>query len=247
MREENENEEENLSDDLERILEQMPKELRVMELGVDAPTMMEFSEMRQEMGDAEQLELAELPEQSALVACAADLEAFRPLVVRIAEQGSVEAFRLLEQTQPELEGAAQTWLRMAMLHCRMRLENELMDEPVGFIATGLGGKGDKIRYYFAVRPKNKHFEEGQGRWVEQEYIHAAKEMEAEIESCAIHDQYVAFVVLLAWRVPVLDLIARGIDACDFLDSLFWVTNVAEPTAAELQQWIDHAPTDDNDE
>ena len=42
------------------------------------------------------------------------------------------------------------WSKIALYECRMALEGDLLEEPVGIISTGLGGAEHRLRYLVAV-------------------------------------------------------------------------------------------------
>ena len=67
-----------------------------------------------------------------------------------ASWGTAEAYRLLQEYCTRPDPALAQWSRIAMYECRMRLESDLLDEPVGLISTGLGGDGERLRYIFVL-------------------------------------------------------------------------------------------------
>lgn len=231
--------EDELRRQMEELLENMPAQLQVMEEGIDAKTMINFQDLQQSLQPAEIKEPLPEPQSIKLLAEKEDTSAFKREMVRIAEKGTVEAFRFLEQIAKIMERKElHTWANMSLLHCRMRVENELTDEPIGFIATGMGGKGDKIRYFFAVRAlQGQTFSDGQLRWASQAFEQAITGAGADLEQTEPHEHYIGFTMLLSWREPVVEIIGQAIDECQsFIDSTFWITNVAKPSPEELSKW-----------
>ena len=81
-----------------------------------------------------------------------------------------------------------------------------MDEPIGFIATGLGGKGQKIRYYFVLFSKEP-LREVMIDEIAANYREVAKRYDAEIESVEQIGNQISIGLLcpmknVAWSEPL---------------------------------------------
>ena len=66
----------------------------------------------------------------------------------------MEAYRTIEKFFKQTGQELNAWSALALRECRMLLENELLEEERGFISTGLGGKGKRIRYCFVISSYN---------------------------------------------------------------------------------------------
>jgi hypothetical protein len=80
----------------------------------------------------------------------APLEAKREMLARLARCGTVHAYRAIEQYVKNPDPALAQWSKVALYECRMGLESELLEKPVGIISTGLGGAQHRLRYLVAV-------------------------------------------------------------------------------------------------
>jgi hypothetical protein len=82
------------------------------------------------------------------------------VLAQLARLGTAEAYRLLQQYCTRSDPALAPWSRIALYECQMRLEQELLDEPVGLISTGLGGDGQRLRYIFVLALQGEASAEG---------------------------------------------------------------------------------------
>ncbi|MCP4438648.1 MAG: hypothetical protein GY810_06850 [Aureispira sp.] len=225
---------EGLQEHLNKMLENLPKEIRVVEYGIDADTMRLYQRLAEYYKSITINEYVLEMDLDSLT----DEEDFRKTLVQIACLGSVEAFRKLEQFEKqELPEWKEKWAQMALMQCQIQLENELRDEPIGFIATGLGGRGNKIRYFFAVK-SDQTFDSGKARFVQQIFEEVLKEQDAELEEVVVYEQFVQFKILLPFNISLIDVVVKGIEDCDFLDEEFFITNTKHPTKQDLIDWAE---------
>lgn len=223
---------EGLQEHLDKMLENLPKEIRVVEYAIDADTMRQYQRLAEYYKSIEingyvlEMDLAALKEE----------DEFRKVLVQIACLGSVEAYRKLEQFEKtDLSEWKEKWTQMALMQCQIQLENELRDEPIGFIATGLGGLGNKIRYFFAVK-SDQPFDAGKDRFVQQIFEEILKEYEADLEEVIVYEHFIQFKVLLPFNISLVEIVIKGIESCDFLDEEFFITNTQHPTKQDLIDW-----------
>lgn len=160
----------------------------------------------------------------------------KELLAQLARSGSVASYRALETFMEKQEGEMRKWAVVALQHCRMHVENDLLDEPIGFIATGLGGKGLKIRYYFILESKEPLRKVILDEVIYQ-YNNIAPTYNAEIEEFEQLEDYVLVKILCPINVQLGDLIEEGLDNLPFLVDNFVATNVMRPTLEKIKEWM----------
>ena len=111
-----------------------------------------------------------------------------------------------------------------------------------YISTGLGGKGEKLRFYVLMTSKGKKpFQEYQRQTIEREFAYYLPKTDCEIERLTIGEQYVELVFLIPVRTDIKATLDRVINECnqygDFLSNVFTITNVKELTAEEVSEII----------
>lgn len=166
-----------------------------------------------------------------------DIDEQKTILTHLARSGSVASYRALEAYMDNQENEEmQKWAVVALQHCRMHLENDLLDEPVGFIATGLGGKGVKIRYYFVLESKEKLKKVILDEVIYQ-YENIVVNYDAEIEEVKVFENYIRVKILCPINVQLNELIEEGLENLPFLVDNFVATNVLEPTLEKMKEWM----------
>ena len=166
----------------------------------------------------------------------------RYLLSQLATSKSVRAYRLLEEYTQHPDPEVTDWAYMALMESRISLESDFSDEKQIYISTGLGGKGEKLRFYVLMTSKGKKpFQEYQQQTIEREFAYYLPKTDCEIERLTIGEQYVELVFLIPVRTDIKATLDRVINECnqygDFLSNVFTITNVKELTAEEVSEII----------
>lgn len=167
----------------------------------------------------------------------------KKLLTHLGRSGEVKDYRTIERFLEEThEEEMKKWTVVALQHCRIHLENDLLDEPVGFIATGLGGKGMKIRYYF-VLISNEELKPVMVSEIEANYREIVTEFDAEIEEVRQLSNYIIIKILCPINVPLSKIVEYGMENYPFLNDDYIATNMAVPDAGMIQDWINDKNSD----
>jgi hypothetical protein len=161
----------------------------------------------------------------------------------LAHAGSINAYNLINEYYQKADGELKQWASLALQECKMFLESELLDENIGFISTGLGGKMNKLRVYFLVLPlEGKAFNEKQHRIIDKEFTTTAKGLNCEIETFNFQDRYVGFTVLIPIDVAIATFIETGIQDCNefgnFVFEHYYAANTEIPDEEEIEEIIE---------
>lgn len=168
----------------------------------------------------------------------------REILTVLATVDDVKAYRTLEKFVKESKGPIQQWAILAMQENRMLLQSSLLDEQQIFISTGLGGKGQMLRYYvvFINRDREKALNEIQQKLLRDELIFKLKERGGEFESMDFMEGFSTSLVLLPLRVEIRNVFREVIDECnqygDFLREDMIVTNVKILSRGEIVQMLE---------
>lgn len=158
------------------------------------------------------------------------------VIVQMAKHGSIGVLRKLETFIQQLpDGNMREWTKLAIMYCRLQIENELLDQPIGFIASGLGGKGNKLRYYVvlvAKQPLNDYL----ANTVKDAYEQTCQQYDSELESLEWQDNYLIIKLLAAFQHFVNDIIEAGINEAGILESYYIVTNMSKPSYSDIEEW-----------
>jgi hypothetical protein len=126
------------------------------------------------------------------------------------------------------------------MESRIMLESELSGEKHIYISTGLGGKGQKMRFYVLILSFGAmYFIDYQRDVIEKEFGYALPKKDFEVERLTIGDQYVELVFLAPVKTDIKKTLEDVIRECNlygnFLSEIFTVTNVKELSPEEVGQ------------
>ena len=167
----------------------------------------------------------------------------RRLLSLLAISHSVKAFRLLQSYIANPDPEVADWAAMALMECRLALETELSDEKQIYIATALGGKGQKLRFSIVLYAKGTtSFLPFQRQTIEDEITFHFSHADCEIERLEIKDQYVRLLCLLPVKADVQAIFDKILNGCnefgDFLQHGLTISNVQEISEEEILQEIE---------
>lgn len=167
----------------------------------------------------------------------------RYVLSSLATSRQVRAYRALEEYVNHPSEDVSDWAYMALMESRISLESELSDEKQVYISTGLGGRGEKLRFYMMFPAKeNIPFTPLQRQIIEREFAYYLEQDHCEIERITIHDVFVDLIVLVPVRLNIKTVLDKIINECnlygDFLYDSYTITNVKELTEAEVRVLLD---------
>lgn len=172
-----------------------------------------------------------------------DDERKKEILTSIAVFNDVKAYRTLEKYVQEAEGELKQWAILALQESRMLMQSSLLDEKQVFISTGLGGKGQKLRYYavFLNREQHEMLNATQQKLLKDELIFELKKYEGEFETMDFMEGFASSLVMLPLRVDIKQIFQNVIDECNqyggFLDDNLIITNVKIMSRGEIIQLL----------
>lgn len=172
----------------------------------------------------------------------ATIEQKKHILSALAISNEVKAYRVLEEYVQHPDSEVTNWAYMALMESRISLESELSDEKQIYISTGLGGKGEKLRFYvLLLATENKPFEEYQRQVIEREFAYYLPKEDCEIERLTVEDIYVELMFLIPVRLDIKTILDKVVNECNqygnFLSGLFTVTNVKELSTEDITEII----------
>jgi len=154
----------------------------------------------------------------------------------LAVSGNVKAFRAIETYN---KTHFSDWAKMAYIQAKMTLESEFSDEKQFFISTGLGGKGEQLRFFAFFKSKDgKNFSDYQKQLIEKELFYCIQNHNGILEELQIRDSYFTLLFLIHIQVDIKTMLEDFVDECnqygDFLHKGFVITNVKIFSDEEIQ-------------
>lgn len=167
----------------------------------------------------------------------------REILSTLATSKYVRAYRILEQYAKHPNPELTDWAYMALMESRITLETELSDEKQIYISTGLGGKGQKLRFFILLLSATEDpFLNYQQQVIEREFAYALPRKNCEIERLTVKERHVEMLLLMPIRLDIKKTIEDIIQECNqyggFLSELFTVTNMKELGEKEVADIVD---------
>lgn len=168
----------------------------------------------------------------------------------LASSKQVRAYRLLEKYLQNPDPQLINWAYMALMESRITLESELSGEKQIYISTGLGGKGEKLRFYVLILSSGGVlFLDYQREIIRKEFGYSLPKNDCEIERLTIDDKYVELVFLIPVKIDIRKILEDVIRECNlygnFLSEIFTITNVKELDREEVCQIVERYGYDNN--
>lgn len=164
------------------------------------------------------------------------------LLVDLAFVDQPEAFRILERFSSNAPDELNGWALMALQESKMLLESTFLDEKQVFISTGLGGKGDKLRYFVVLFSLNDlPFTEAQQKLIEGEFNFILKKYDSQLEQIEFQERYATMHALVPLNINVQEPFQAALDECNslgkFIRSNFIITNVKAFSIEEIEKLL----------
>jgi len=172
----------------------------------------------------------------------APLDKKKELLVILASLEEVNAYNAIKEFEKTAEGEVKHWAKLALQQSKLTLENSFLDKKKVLIASGLGGKGDKLRYFIVlIKRSPETFTETEKMVVKNELSIALHENNGELEKIYFDDYFVSALVLYDIKKNIIDLLNETIVAIneygDFIREQFLVTNVKVIPKEEIKETV----------
>ncbi|WP_430973823.1 hypothetical protein [Sunxiuqinia rutila] len=224
-------------------INKLPEDFNILEEQIDIELQMAYFDMARKQRN-------EKPDESLLPQASKDLydptislEDKKKLLVQLAGLDNVEAFRTIEAFQKQASDEIKSWSVLALQESRMVIQSSLLGEQQVFISTGLGGKGQNIRYFAALLHETPvaAFNETQQKLVESEFQFFLKESEGELEGINFQGPIATAIFLFPLKQNLHTTFKSFIDECNqygnFLSENVIITNVKKLSIEEIQEFI----------
>ncbi len=232
------NNQEDMLEKMREIALQDPDNIQIIETSVDSEIQIEFFEALQRVSDIEEdFDIKAL--HNELVCEETAIERKKDILAMLTTAGEVESFRLLEVYLQNATEDIKTWAFLACQQGRMLLESRLLEESKIYIASGLGGRGHKLRYVFAFVSVEGVYNEYQKNIVKGEIDYFLKKHEGEIEKAEFVKGFTLCTVLVPLYVNLIDLIQEIVEEINqyggFLRDNVYITNEKPVQIEDLQK------------
>jgi len=233
--------EENPFEHMQQFLSEFKGEINIINEKIDIALQIEYFDMSKDVKKQDALSNWEEKEET-LKDLSIPLETKKKILVQLASIEDVKAYRIIERFTEKAEENIKHWSLLALQESRMLLQSKLLDQSQVLISTGLGGIGNKLRYFFVIFTNNEiAFSDFQQKIIKNEFEYLLKKNNAEIEEIKFLDNIATFLLLIPLNVPIQDLLRNTITECNqygnFLKDNCIITNVKILEIDEIKNFI----------
>jgi len=233
---------ENLYEKIREILGGTPGNLKVLEEKIEMDLQMEYYDCSMRVREEKSDEWA-LEHKQYLSEPGYSLDVKKEILARLASIESVECFRAIEACLMQASEPILSWAVLALNESRMLLESKIMDENQVFISTGLGGKGEKLRYFLVLMSRTRvDLTPSQKMVIKNEFEFILNKFDAVLEELKFSGYLATILLLLPMNHSLKSAFKEAIDECnrygDFLQDDFIVTNVRLLSFGEIEEFLE---------
>ena len=219
--------------EIENLLKSIPNDFRAMENKISTKAIDEYYEIANELKGKNKAEIIQNQNKWRELKFSKEV---KELLVYLSEIGDVKSYRKIEKIMKSGKSEILDFSYVALKFARLNLENNLFNEPIGFISTELGGKGNKLRYYFVVKSKDKIEKEKESKLI-NELKNICNQDYSEIEEIENHGRYILVKILVSIDIAIGNIIEKLTNKCVFLDEEYICDNVEKPTTKFIEKWM----------
>ena len=163
-------------------------------------------------------------------------------LILLSDIDDPRAYRILEEFAQKSENRLHKWAVMAQQESKMLIEGSLLNERQIFVSTGLGGRGNLLRYFVGLVGHGvEEFEPYQQHIIQSEFETALRTNRSELEKAEFQGRYAALTMLIPLDVPFHDVLLRAVEECNqygnFLEEDFLVTNVRMLSFDDMEEIV----------
>jgi hypothetical protein len=237
---------ENIYDKIKELIGDYPNRLSILEEQIDIDLQMEYFEVSRRVKENLNKEIT-MNDSPKLFDTDYSKEYKKDLLPRLASVEKVEAFRIIEKFMKDPPLELKNWGIMALQESKMLIESKLLDENKVFISTGLGGKGNKLRYFVVLLGKDIiEFSDLQKKVIKNEFEITLKKYNSKLEEISFCLSFATLLTMVPMNVTIKQIFKEAIDECnqygDFLVQNFIITNVKILSFNEIKDFIEKQKT-----
>lgn len=234
---------------IQKILESLPENFSILEEQIDIDIQMKYFDFAQKIRNNPRIAVT-TDNKDELFLPETTFERKREILIGLAATEDVKAFRTIEKFVNENNGEIHQWAVLAMQESRMLLQSSLLEEQQVFISTGLGGRGQKLRYYvvFINKKPDAILNNMQQKLLKDELITELKIHQGDFESIDFTEGFSTALVMLPLQTDLKMVFRNIIDECNqygnFLNDDMILTNVKMLTRNEITDMLKNGHVSD---
>ena len=241
-------ENENIYDKISELFGGFQGTLNILEDEIDIDVQMNYFDLSRKY-KKEVMPKLKLEDPDRLFSTDASFEEKKELLIQLASLDTVEAYRKIEKFHRDAPEGLKNWATLALKESKMLMESKLLDENQVYISTGLGGKGDKLRYFVVLLGNNvNEFSDLQKKIIKNEFKFSLKKYNSEAEEFNFSESVATVLAVVPLESPVKAVFEEAILECNnygnFIKENFVITNVKKLSFDEINDYLKKIEEDD---
>jgi len=234
--------EDNIYKKIQEAISLLPENFSILEEQIDVELQMEYFNYSRDLKTGFSVELI-LQHQADLFNPSIPLDEKKNILVLLASQEKVEAFRTIEKYVKNPDAELREWSILALQESRMVVQSSLMDEQQVYISTGLGGKGQKLRYFvvFICNENTEEYSAVQRKLIKTELEYVLTHNNGLLEDISFEKDLAIALLLLPVKSDIQGVFSSVINECnqygDFVRPDIIITNVKRMSIDEIRKFI----------
>ena len=242
------NENENIYDKISELFGGFQGAFNILEDQIDIDVQMNYFDLSRKY-KKEVMSKVKLEDPDRLFSTDTSFEEKKDLLIHLASLDTVEAYRKIEKFHSDAPEELKNWATLALKESKMLMESKLLDENQVYISTGLGGKGDKLRYFVVLLGNNvNEFSDLQKKIIKNEFKFSLKKYNSEPEDFNFSESIATVLAVVPLESPVKTVFEEAILECNnygnFIKENFVITNVKKLSFTEINDYLKKIEEDD---
>ncbi|MCF6365855.1 MAG: hypothetical protein L3J35_06585 [Bacteroidales bacterium] len=236
--------------DIKKLLQNKLKKsfsnVKIFEEGIDLETQLEFEKMTKLFIENNKEKTEVFISENDLFNESIETEFKKNILIELSFSDDVKAYRLIERFQNECIPELKKWAALALQKSRAHIEHSLSNEDKVYISSGLGGLGDKLRYFFVLSAKDDLlFSDLHKNILKKEIEFTISKYQGIVEDILFYDYYVTIVCLVSLHHSLDKIFKNILDDCnelgDFLSDRVIATNTEKINEDTIEKILNEDP------
>jgi hypothetical protein len=203
--------------------------VQIFEEGIDIQTQIDFEKYSKRFLKKEVSEINIDDIQEKLQNESVSTEEKKNYLVELSFSDNVKSYRLIENYRDSCSEELKNWATLSAQKSRAHIEHSLSNDDKIYISSGLGGSGNKLRYFFVLSASdNADFSGFHQEILKKEIEYTLKKYGGVAESTTFYNYFVTIVCLIPINVSLENVFQHILDECNqfgnFLSDKIIATN-----------------------
>jgi len=207
--------------DLKKLLQQKLNKsisnVQIFEEGIDIHTQIEFEQKTKIIFEKNE-EIIDLNIlKNNLFNDETEIETKKEILIELSFTEDVKAYRIIEDFHSKCNNDFKKWSALALQKSRVHIEHSLGNEEKVYISSGLGGNGNRLRYFFVLSSNdNTPFSEFQKNIITKELDFTIKKYDGIVENIIFQKYYVTILCMIPLNHSLDKIFKSILEECNIL-------------------------------